>query len=82
MGNRIVSLAESKAHLSELTDIAATGETVIITKRGKPVARLSKAEAPREPVDLGQLQRLTEAMPRQSEDAGRFMRRTREEARY
>ena len=43
MENTVVSLAEAKAHLSELTDKAAQGETVIITKRGKPVARIVPA---------------------------------------
>ncbi len=77
-----VSLADAKARLSELADLAATGETIIITKRGKPVVRLTKPETPRIPVDLAGLRRLTEAMPRQSEDAGSFMRRLRDEARY
>jgi prevent-host-death family protein len=36
MGN--VNLADAKAHLSELVARAASGETVCITRRGKPVA--------------------------------------------
>jgi prevent-host-death family protein len=35
-----VSIAEAKAHFSELVDRAEAGETVRITRRGKPVARL------------------------------------------
>jgi antitoxin (DNA-binding transcriptional repressor) of toxin-antitoxin stability system len=52
MENTVVSLAEAKAHLSELTDKAAQGETVIITKRGKPVAQMSTPNKPRRPIDL------------------------------
>lgn len=82
MVNTHVNLADAKARLSELAELAAAGETVVITKRGKPVAQLSRLQTPRKPVDLGALQRLTSSMPMQTEDAGRFMRRLRDEARY
>ena len=82
MESKTVSLADAKAHLSELADLAATGETVVITKRGKPVVRLTKTETPRKPVDLAVLQQLTASMPPQSEGAESFMRRLRDDARY
>ena len=41
MTDTVVSLAQAKARLSELTERVAQGETVIITKRGKPVAQMS-----------------------------------------
>ncbi len=37
----IKNLRESKAKLSELVDLAASGEDVLITVRGKPKARLT-----------------------------------------
>ena len=40
MEEKIITLADAKAHLSELTELAAAGETVIITKRGKPLVKL------------------------------------------
>lgn len=80
--NTLVNLADAKARLSELAELAAAGDTVVITKRGKPVAQLTRLETPRKPVDLGILQRLTASMPAQIEDAGSFMRRLRDEARY
>ncbi len=52
MSERTVTLADAKAHLSELTERAAAGEQVIITKRGKPVARISQPERPRQAIDL------------------------------
>lgn len=82
MENLYVSLAEAKTHLSELTERAASGETVVITKHGKPIGRLVKAEAPRQPVNREALRALTESMPWQEEDAGRFMRDVRDGARY
>ena len=35
---------EAKTHLSALLDRVAAGENVLITKRGKPMARLVKAD--------------------------------------
>lgn len=80
MGN--VSLADAKAHLSELVDRAIEGETVCITRRGKPVARLIAADTLRQPVNIAELQRVTSAMPRQHESAGDMVRRMRDEERY
>lgn len=79
---KTVTLADAKARLSELTELAASGESVIITKRGKPVARMSRPERPRRPIDLEALRRLTASMPAQAEEAAEFMRRMREDARY
>ncbi len=78
----LVSLAEAKARLSELSELAAGGEEVVITKRGKPMVRLSKVEPPCKPVDRQRLRRLTAQMPVQTEEAGDFIRRLRDGARY
>ena len=43
---RRVSTSEARTHLSALLDEVACGETIIITKRGHPVARLTPPEAP------------------------------------
>lgn len=77
-----VSLAEAKARLSELTELAASGEEVVITKRGKPVVRLSRPERPRQAVNLEAMRALTSRMAAQEEDSATFMRRMREESRY
>lgn len=82
MEQKTVSLAHAKAHLSELTELTAVGESIVITKHGKPIGRLSPWDQPRKPIDLARLQRVTGAMPRQSDDAGRFMREMRDDARY
>src|SRR5690606_9258366 len=36
--------------LGLLDEVAQTGETLVITKRGKPIARLSSATKPRRPI--------------------------------
>jgi antitoxin (DNA-binding transcriptional repressor) of toxin-antitoxin stability system len=77
-----VTLADAKAHLSELTDLATAGESVIIKKRGKPVARTSRPERPRQPIDPEALRRSTASMPAQADEAAEFTRRMREDARY
>ncbi len=43
---RQVGAFEAKTHLSELLDAASRGETITITRRGRPVARLVPPEAP------------------------------------
>ncbi len=43
---REVGTFEAKTHLSALLDEVARGETIIITKRGRAVARLVPPEAP------------------------------------
>jgi prevent-host-death family protein len=40
-----VGAFEAKTHLSSLLDQVAAGEEVLITKHGKPVARLVNAQA-------------------------------------
>ena len=80
MGN--VNLADAKAHLSELVERAAAGETVRITRRGKPGAQLTAVATPRKRIDLSALRASTNAMPLQQESARELVRRMRDEDRY
>lgn len=77
-----INLADAKAHLSELVDRVEAGESVDITRRGKPVARLTAAARPRKRVDAALLRALTETMPPQAEDAARLVRAMRDGDRY
>lgn len=79
---RTVSVAEAKAHLSELLKAVEDGEVVSITRRGTPVARLVADPPPRKPIDIEWLRSVTAAMPYQEESAGEFIRRMRDDARY
>lgn len=76
------TLADAKAHLSDLVARAAAGETVRITRRGKPVAALVPARAPRRPIDVAAIAAVVQAMPLQPEPAGALLRRLRDDARY
>lgn len=77
-----VNLADAKARLSELVDRVAAGETVEITRRGKPVARLEAAETPRTPIDVSALRSLTATMPVQPQSAADLVRSMRDSDRY
>jgi prevent-host-death family protein len=77
-----ITVAEAKAHLSELVERAARGESVQITRRGKPVALLSSVERRLKPIDLKALRALTSSMPKQPEPARSWLRSVRDQARY
>jgi prevent-host-death family protein len=89
---RRISLTEAKAKLGELVVSAAAGETVEITKRGKPVAQLVAIDKPAakvvpikkkfKPIDFEALRKITNSMTFQEESAGDFIRRMRDEDRY
>lgn len=79
---RTVALAEAKATLSALIDAVEAGESICITRHGKPVAQLSTIGKPEKPLDIERLRAHLATMPMQEEDAGSFMRRMRDEARY
>jgi prevent-host-death family protein len=76
-----VPLADAKARLSELVSQAAAGQTVRITRRGKPIAQITAIDRPRKPVDVAALEALTAGMP-MGEPAGELVRRMRDEDRY
>lgn len=80
MGN--VNLADAKARLSELVDRVQAGDTIDITRRGRPVARLTAVARPRKRIDLAMLEALTAAMPPQDERASDLVRSMRDGDRY
>lgn len=77
-----INLADAKAHLSELVDRVEAGDSIDITRRGKPVARLTAVARPRKPIDAALLQTLTAAMPPQSQSAADLVRSMRDGDRY
>jgi prevent-host-death family protein len=77
-----ISLAEAKARLSELVDRAASGETIHISRRGKPAARLMPPEPERRKVDIDLLRAIRRLSPKQRDSAGEFMRKMRDDERY
>ncbi len=77
-----ISLADAKAHLSELVDRVEAGDSIDITRRGKSVARLTAAAKPRKAIDAAELQALTATMPPQTESAADLVRSMRDGDRY
>ena len=77
-----ISLADAKAHLSELVDRVEAGDSIDISRRGKPVARLTGVSRPRKPIDAARLQSLTASMPSQVQDAADLVRSMRDSDRY
>lgn len=77
-----INLADAKAHLSELVDRVEAGDSIDITRRGKPVARLVGVARPRRRIDAALLRLLTAAMPPQAESAAELVRSMRDGDRY
>ena len=77
-----VSLAEAKAHLSELLDKVESGEEVIITRHGKPVAHLRAAVPPKKPLPLEKLAVFRAARSSWRGDSATLLRRMRDDERY
>lgn len=77
-----VDLVDAKAHLSELVDRVEAGDTIDITRRGKPVARLTAVARPRKPIDAGLLRSLTTTMPSEVQGAADLVRSMRDGDRY
>ncbi len=77
-----ISLAKAKAHLSELVDRVEAGETVEITRRGKPAARLVPMERVIKKLDVDALAAMTAGMTYQEQSAADFIREMRDSARY
>ena len=74
-----VNLAQAKARLSELLNEVEAGQEVVITRRGKAVARLSATARPRKPLPLQELARFRADMPRLRHSAAELVREVRDE---
>jgi prevent-host-death family protein len=77
-----VNLATAKAHLSELLDRVAKGEEIVITRRGKPVARISAEPHRKKPLDIEAIKRFQATLPKSNASAGKLVRKMRDESRY
>jgi len=77
-----ISLADAKAGFSDVVNRVAAGETVRITRRGKPVVVMTPVGRTFLPVDIAALEAVTAGQPVQPEGAGTFIRRMRDEDRY
>ena len=72
-----VTLADAKAHLSRLIDQVEAGNEVIITRRSKPVARITPVGTPRKP--LQSLAAFRARMPKARKPSAELIRELRDE---
>lgn len=78
-----ISVAEAKAHLSEILDRVESGEEVVITRRGKPVARLTReGRKPNAAIDFERLRAFRESLPKATSGAVELVRQLRNDERY
>jgi prevent-host-death family protein len=75
-----VTVVEAKAHLSELLNKVENGEDVVITRHGRPVAKLSAVQRPKQP--LRSLAAFRAKMPRLSKPSAVLIREMRDDERY
>ena len=77
-----INLADAKSHLSEIIDRVEAGESIEITRRGKPAAELRPLETPRQKIDVDALRKLHDGQQMQTVPAGDFIRQMRDADRY
>ncbi|MBN2972019.1 type II toxin-antitoxin system prevent-host-death family antitoxin [Roseomonas aeriglobus] len=73
-----VNLADAKARFSELVHEAVAGETVVITRHGKQVAKLVQDAPEKVKVDVAALRKAAKSIPYQTESAADLVRRMRD----
>lgn len=74
-----VSVAQAKARLSEILARVESGEEVVITRRGKPVARVCPERRPKKVLDLGAIDRVRATLPRAKVSSAELLRQLRDE---
>ncbi len=74
-----VNLSHAKAHLSELLDKVETGEEIIITRHGRPVAHISPVSRPKQPLQFQELAEFRATMPRLRRPSVELLREARDE---
>lgn len=73
-----VNLAVAKAQLSELVNKVEAGEEVLITRHGRPVARMVPATPVMQPVPLQRLAALRKRLPARKGSSAQALRELRE----
>ncbi len=74
-----ISVSAARARLSEIVNRVEAGEDILITRRGKTVARLTAVARPKKPVAVEDLARFRATMPSLGQPAGEFFREKRDE---
>jgi prevent-host-death family protein len=77
-----VSLVDAKARLSELLDKVESGEEILITRYGKPVAHIRQVVSSKKPLPLEKLAAFRARMPQWRKASARLLREMRDVERY
>ena len=72
------TVAEAKAHLSELLARVENGEDLVITRRGRPVAQLSPVRPVKRPPDWQAIRAFRESLPAMATSANDLVREMRD----
>ncbi len=72
------TVAQAKAHLSELLARVEGGEELVITRRGHPVAQLSPIRPVKRPPDWQAIRAFRESMPAMETSATDLIREMRD----
>ena len=75
---RAMSLAQAKAHLSELLNTVESGEEVVITRHGRPVARVIPANPIKQMLPLQRLAALRQQVPAWQGSSAALLRELRD----
>jgi len=73
-----MSLAQAKAHLSELLNTVESGEEVLITRHGRPVARIVPAHSVKHAIPLQRLAALRQQVPAWKNSSAQSLRELRD----
>ena len=73
-----MSLAHAKAHLSELLNTVESGQEVLITRHGRPVARVLPANAVKQTLPLARLAKLRQQLPAREGSSADVLRALRD----
>lgn len=73
-----MSLAHAKAHLSELLNKVESGEEVVITRHGRPVARVLPASTAKQALPLQRLAELRQQIPAWQGSSAALLRELRD----
>jgi len=72
------SVAEAKSGLSELLDRVEAGEAILITRRGRTIARVEGAEVARKKLPLPSLKALRSTQPKAATPIAVLIRQLRD----
>jgi prevent-host-death family protein len=73
-----MSLAQAKARLSELLNAVESGQEVVITRHGRPVARVLPAGVAKQALPLARLAKLRKRLPAREGSSADLLRELRD----